>query len=244
MQLQNRTFLVTGASSGIGKAITESFLTEGAKGIGVSRTPGQKSENYFPLALDVTAPNASEQMFTESKKLYDRSPDIVVINAGKGMQASVTSADIEKLTALLDLNVRAAFELSQVAAKQMIETRKQDKNIPLDIIILGSISGKQISPWSAAYGATKAAVGSFAEALRREVCNHMIRVTLLEPAIILSGFQDSAGYSDEWHKTVNEKFGPLLMPEDLARLVTFIVSQPSHVHLSVSTLRPTRQDYP
>lgn len=101
-----------------------------------------------------------------------------------------------------------------------------------DIIIIGSVVGRNISPFSAVYGATKFAVHALAEGLRREVGTKGIRVSLVEPGILLSGFQEAAGYSDTMVSTFTEKFGPLLIGEDIANTIHFMISQPPHVHIS------------
>jgi NADP-dependent 3-hydroxy acid dehydrogenase YdfG len=113
-----------------------------------------------------------------------------------------------------------------------------------DIVIIGSVVGRHISPFSAVYGATKFAVHALAEGLRREVAPKGIRVSLVEPGIVISGFQDNAGYSDEMVQTFENRFGPLLHGDDVANAIHFIVSQPPHVHISDIMVRPTRQDYP
>jgi len=111
-------------------------------------------------------------------------------------------------------------------------------------VIIGSVVGRHISPFSAIYGATKFAVHSLVEALRREVGPKGIRVSLVEPGIVVSGFQDAAGYSGDLVHTFEDKFGPLLHGEDIANAIHYIVGQPSHVHISDIMVRPTRQDYP
>ena len=113
-----------------------------------------------------------------------------------------------------------------------------------DIIIIGSVVGRNISPFSAVYGATKFAVHALAEGLRREVGPKGIRVSLIEPGILISGFQEVAGYSDATVSAFNEKWGPLLIGEDVANTIHFMVSQPPHVHISEIMIRPTRLDYP
>ena len=79
---------------------------------------------------------------------------------------------------------------------------------------------------------------------RRELGPKGIRVSLVEPGLLLSGFQAEAGYSDELVQNFKDKFGPLLIGEDVANTIHFIVSQPPHVHISDIMVRPTRQDYP
>ena len=65
-----------------------------------------------------------------------------------------------------------------------------------------------------------------------------------EPGIVLSGFQDAAGYNDAQVKHFHGNFGSLLIGEDIANAIHFVVSQPPHVHISDIVVRPTRQDYP
>jgi NADP-dependent 3-hydroxy acid dehydrogenase YdfG len=80
--------------------------------------------------------------------------------------------------------------------------------------------------------------------LRREVGPKGIRVSLVEPGIVVSGFQEGAGYGDALVAQFNARFGPLLYGEDVANTIYLIVSQPPHVHFSDIVIRPTRQDYP
>jgi NADP-dependent 3-hydroxy acid dehydrogenase YdfG len=106
------------------------------------------------------------------------------------------------------------------------------------------VVGRHISPFSAVYGSTKFAVHALAEGLRREVGPKGVRVSLVEPGIVISGFQAAAKYSDEMVYTFDEKFGPLLKGSDVANAIHYIVTQPPHVHISDIIVRPTRQDYP
>ena len=113
-----------------------------------------------------------------------------------------------------------------------------------DVVVLGSCVGVNVSPFSGMYGATKFAVGAAAEALRREVGARGVRVTNIRPGIVASEFQDVAGYDAENFGQATEKFGTVLTPEDVARTIGFVVSQPPHVHVNELTIRPVGQDYP
>jgi NADP-dependent 3-hydroxy acid dehydrogenase YdfG len=94
------------------------------------------------------------------------------------------------------------------------------------------------------YGSTKFGVHGLTEGVRRELGPKGVRVSLVEPAFVVSEFQGVAGYKDEWFKGVLEKFGPVLEPSDVARMVSFIVGQPPAVHVGNVLVRPTRQEYP
>jgi NADP-dependent 3-hydroxy acid dehydrogenase YdfG len=144
---------------------------------------------------------------------------------------------------LVEINI--ADNLIQKAAQKMVGIQQNAyPKSAADIVIIGSTVGRNISPFSAVYGATKFAVHALAEGLRREVGSKGVRVSLVEPGAVLSGFQAAAGYSDELVNSFHEKFGPLLIGDDIANAVLHIVTQPPHVHISDIVVRPTRQDYP
>ena len=82
-----------------------------------------------------------------------------------------------------------AAYLMRSAAKIMVEKQSGD------IVVLGSVSGHNISPFSGFYGSTKWAVAAIAESLRREVASRSVRVTTVKPGIVESEFQEAAGYT-------------------------------------------------
>jgi NADP-dependent 3-hydroxy acid dehydrogenase YdfG len=112
-----------------------------------------------------------------------------------------------------------------------------------DIVVIGSVAGHNISPFSAFYGGSKFAIAAIAEAFRREVASKKVRVSVVKPGIVLTEFQQVAGYSDSFYTNI-EKFGKVIDSKDVARAITFIVSQPAHVHINEMVIRPTGQDYP
>ena len=94
------------------------------------------------------------------------------------------------------------------------------------------------------YGSTKFGVNSLAEAARRELGPSGIRVSLIEPGIVKSEFQGVAGYDEQKFGELMDKFAPVCVPEDIARTIGFIVTQPAGMHVCDVVIRPTRQDYP
>jgi len=111
-------------------------------------------------------------------------------------------------------------------------------------VAISSVAGHNISPFSGFYGSSKWAITGMAEALRREVCGYKVRVTTIKPGIVLSEFQEVAGYTQENFGKGVQKYGDLLLPADVARVILFVVTQPQHVHLAEVVIRPTGQDYP
>ncbi len=247
-----RIAIVTGATSGIGEATARAFVGAGYAVIGNGRTATklraierELGDAFHGVEGDAADAAVIERLFTAARDRYGREADIVVANAGRGLGGSVRNADLSRFEEILRLNVQGVLALMQQAAQRMVAA--QERGYPTtaaDIVVLGSVVGRNVSPFSAVYGSTKFAVHSLAEGLRREIGPKGVRVTLVEPGIVVSGFQDGAGYDDAQVQHFHEHFGPLLQPDDIARAIHFVVSQPPHIHVSDILVRPTRQDYP
>ena len=247
-----RIAIVTGTTSGIGEATMRKFVAGGFGVVGNGRN-GEKLaalEKELGPAFCGVAGNAADstvlkRLFTMARERFGREADIVVANAGRGLGGSVKDADLVQFEEVLRINVSGALALIQQAAQKMVEIQQQAfPKSAADIVIIGSVVGRHISPFSAVYGASKFAVYALAEGLRREVGPKGVRVSLVEPGAVLSGFQAGAGYSEEMVNTFHEKFGPLLIGDDIANAIYHIVTQPPHVHICDIVVRPTRQDYP
>ncbi len=246
-----RIAIITGATSGIGEATARRFISSGYGVVGNGRNAEKLRalEKEFGAAFcgvagDATDSTVLERLFASAIERFGKPADIVVANAGRGLGGSVKDADLSEFEAMLKINLTGTLALLQKAAQKMVVEQTGYAKQAADIVIIGSVVGRHISPFSAVYGASKFAVHSLAEGLRREVGPKGIRVSLVEPGIVISGFQDGAGYSDEMVKNFEDRFGPLLHGEDVANAIHYIVSQPPHVHISDLMVRPTRQDYP
>lgn len=258
--LANRIAVVTGASAGIGLAVAEDFLAQGARVV----LNGRRAEKLRDVtdrlnsmgmgrAIGV-AGDASEQltidaMFAGAVKQWGAEPDLIVVNAGRGLSGSVITSDQSQWEEMIRTNLLGAARLMRTAAERLTaDMEKRDggkwQSRARDIIAIGSVVGRHVSPYSSMYGSTKFGVHGLAEGLRRELSPKGIRVTLVEPGFVVSEFQGVAGYKDEWFRGVVEKIGPVLQPADVARTISFVCAQPPYVHMSDVLLRPTRQDYP
>jgi len=247
-----RIAIVTGTTSGIGEATARKFIAAGFGVVGNGRNTDKLAglgdelgAAFCSVAGDAADPAVVEELFAKAEDRFGRPADIVVANAGRGLGGSVSDADLTQFGEVLNTNVGGVAVLIQKAARQMVAV--QEKAFPdaaADIVIIGSVVGRHISPFSAAYSASKFAVHALAESLRREIATKGVRVSLVEPGAVLSGFQAAAGYDDAVVDTFRENFGPLLIGDDIADAIHHMVTQPPHVHISDIIVRPTRMDYP
>lgn len=248
----SRIAIVTGATSGIGEATARKFAAAGFGVVGNGRNvpvlaaiEKEIGPAFCGVAGDASENIVLEQLFAAARERFGKPADIVVANAGRGLGGSVKDADLSQFDDLIKINVTGTLALLQKAAQMMVDGQQTAyPKSAADIVIVGSVVGRHISPFSAVYGASKFAVHALAEGLRREVGPKGVRVTLVEPGIVLSGFQAVAGYGDEMVHGFHDKFGPLLMGGDVANAIHYVVTRPPHVHISDIVVRPTRQDYP
>lgn len=254
---------MTGASAGIGEALAREFVEEGCKVVANARREDRLeqlratlgSQAVSTVAGDCAEPAVIERLLDTARASFGGSraseADLVVINAGRGLGGTALTSDESQWDDLIRTNIIAAARLIRAAGKRMLEVESGEVRHdgvwlrrPRDIVILGSVVGRHVSPFSSFYSCTKAAVQTLAEGTRRELGPKGIRVTLVEPAFVTSEFQAVAGYSPQWYQQMVEKFGPMLTPRDVARTIVFLASQPANVHISDVLIRPTRQEYP
>jgi NADP-dependent 3-hydroxy acid dehydrogenase YdfG len=111
-------------------------------------------------------------------------------------------------------------------------------------VAIGSVVGRNISPFSGFYGSSKFAIGAIAEGLRREVCSHGVRVSVVMPGIVVSEFQQVAGYNEDNFGNWIAQFGKLLDPQAIAEGIRWLLTLPPHVNVNEIMIRPTGQSYP
>ncbi len=197
MEYKGQRALVTGASSGIGAVFARELARRGADLVLVARSEGKLAaladelRGSYGVAADVAAadlakPSAAAEL-AESLLARDLQIDILINNAGFGLFAPVYEADPAVLADMVRLNVEALVDLTRVYLPGMLD---RDRGT---IVNVGSTAGFQPVPYMAVYGATKAFVLSFTEALWAETRGTGVRVTALCPGSTDTGFFDVAG---------------------------------------------------
>ena len=184
--MQNKIAIVTGASSGIGKATAERLASAGYKVYGTSRRGAQPGFQPFTmLPLDVTSDESVEAAVNEVIRLEGRI-DLLVNNAGFSVgPAGAEEVSIEQAKAIFETNF---FGLIRVTRAVVPHMRRQGSG---RIINIGSVLGFLPAPYMAFYAATKHAVEGYSESLDHELRTRGIRVSIIQPAYTKTGFESN-----------------------------------------------------
>jgi|GEM_PF-61456 len=264
--LAGRVAVVTGASAGIGEAIARDLASAGARVVinarraerleALAREINAGAHGGSPRCVSVAGDAAEQavidQMLNTAKRAFGAEADLVVVNAGRGLNGSVLTSEVAQWDEMVRTNILACAALMRAAGKRMMTRFTPEQcglggpwlQSPCDLVVIGSVVGRHVSPFSSMYGGTKFAVHGMVEGVRRELGPRGVRVTLIAPGFVVSEFQQVAGYEQAWFQGVKERIGPPLDPADVARAVAFVAQQPAHVHVSEVMVRPTRQEYP
>lgn len=228
-----RHILITGATSGLGRAIVENLEPEDrAICIGRDRAALDdlaKLPNVLEaLSCDLRDPEACHAVFA------GRKVDVLINNAGVlPSRAGFVDLPGDAIDAMIDVNFRVVTHLTQGFLKQLAP------GAPGHIAFIGSSAGRYPHPGAAVYGASKAAISLFADALRAELADRYIRVTEIAPGRIRTNlYRDAIG--DDASRELYDEYEPL-EPEDVARAVLYAISAPPHVDVSRIEIMPVGQ---
>lgn len=248
--LSGKTAIITGASSGIGRATALILAQAGAAVVIQARRKYRLDELASEISdqggkvLTVRGDagiQADIDLLLESALAWKEGGckyDIVVVNAGHGLAGGVLSSNESRWQELYQINVLGAAYLMRRVGQYMVQQKRGD------IVAIGSVVGRNVSPFSGFYGSSKFAVAGLAEALRREICMHGVRVSTVMPGIVLSEFQEVAGYDKENFFNTVDQFGKLIEPWDIAEGIYWLLTMPPHVNINEIMIRPTGQNYP
>ncbi|MCG8619903.1 MAG: SDR family oxidoreductase [Desulfobacterales bacterium] len=190
MQTQPKVVLITGCSSGIGKALSIALHDRGCRVVATARRPETladlKAKGMAVYGLDVTDADQAKQV-VETVVKDEGGIDILVNNAGYALIGPAIELPRDELIQQFDTNVVAPMVLASLAAESMKEKGQGM------IVNIGSISGITTTPFSGAYCASKAALHALSDALRIELSAFGIHVMTVQPGAIQSDFGNAAG---------------------------------------------------
>jgi NAD(P)-dependent dehydrogenase (short-subunit alcohol dehydrogenase family) len=182
---EQRVVLVTGASSGIGRATAGLLARSGYRVYGTSRKPQADTlDGFMLLPLDVTD-DASVAQCMQTIIAQTGRLDVLVSNAGATLPGAVEMVDVEAVQTLFETNYIGTVRVIRAALPHLRASRGK-------IIIVGSGLGLAGMPFQAHYSASKHALEGLAEALRQEVAPLGVRVSIVEPGFVQSGIYDAS----------------------------------------------------
>ena len=242
--LKGKVAIVTGASSGIGKAIALALAESGAK-VALAARRAEKLKalaeqitsfggEALVVTTDVTDPAQARTMIDHTVDLFGQL-DIFVSNAGlvsgPGPFVGSSPSDWKKM---FDVNVLGALYGLEPAIAAMKE------NGSGHLLIVSSGAGRWLYPGAPIYSGTKFALSNIAEMVRRELAAEPIRVTVIEPGIVMTEIFENMG-SDAKDAAINASGGEPLEPSDIAEAVLFAATRPARVNINVLTVYPSAQ---
>lgn len=193
MTMNTKTVLITGCSSGIGRALTEEFLRHGYLVYAAARNTESlanlTSEHLIPLQMDV---NNADDITRVATTIRERSGHLhcLINNAGYAAMGPVAELSSVSLQQQFATNVFAPVALTK-ALLPLLQAGQNEKH-PAQVVNIGSVSGILTTPFSGAYCATKAALHALSDALRMELAPFNIQVITVQPGAIQSKFGDNS----------------------------------------------------
>jgi NADP-dependent 3-hydroxy acid dehydrogenase YdfG len=242
--------LVTGASSGIGEATAKGLAAEGAAVAVAARRVdrlealAREIEDAGGRALvvesDVTDRAQAEALVERTVAGLGRL-DTVVNNAGVMLLGPAAAAPIEEWERMVDLNLKGLLYVAKAALPHLLKYADEQPRRVTDLVNVSSVAGRRARAGSAVYNATKHAVGAFSEALRQEVTERHVRVSLVEPGAVTTEL--SSHNRPEVLEAIKGTFGKIerLEADDIADTISYIVTRPRHVAINEILVRPTEQ---
>lgn len=238
--LSGKVALVTGASSGIGRALAKMLVREGATVVLAARS-GERLEALAAelgkdrasfIAVDLAKADDTDRMIAETLERHGRI-DILLANAGIYVPGDIIENDPADWDQMISLNVSSVFRSVRAALLGMSERGEGD------IIVTSSISGHQALHWEPVYSATKHAVQSFVHGVRRQAAPFGVRVGEISPGVVLN---ELWGYNDQASIDAKVATKEGIRSQDVADAVHFMLTRPPNVTIRDLVILPQNQD--
>lgn len=225
-----KTVLLTGASSGIGLATGIRLAQEGYRVFGIGRCFDDAlsyPEEFHQFVCDITGTKELQKLLLRLKEEFHCiAPDVVIHNAGVGYYGLHETLNDEAIQNLVRTNIEAPMVLTSLVLPFM----KQRGNG--QFIFVSSVTSRKANTYGCAYGATKAALLSFANSLFEEVRKHNIKVTTLLPDMTDTALYRNADFAAD--ETA------CLFAEDIADMISYVLSAKEHLNLTELTVQPQK----
>lgn len=231
--LSGKVAVITGASSGIGLAVARELHSHGMQLVLTARSADRLAQIQSELQAatvygDITDPALPQKLLETALSTFGRC-DVVLNNAGMIESGPIESINIDKVCEMVRVNVEAAYRVAYTFIRHF---KAQGQG---HLINMSSVLGTKVRPTSGAYAGTKYAVEALSEALRMEVAGTPLAVTCIEPGLVMTQLHR------DWpvHPSESMNISQPLQPEDIARCVSFILSQPAHIRIPRLMILPS-----
>ena len=240
---KNKTALITGATSGIGKATAHEFAKHGIKLILCGRRQERldtiksslfKQTDVITLNFDV---RDKIEVFNAIKSLPEsfKHIDILINNAGNAHGLDpIQDGKLDDWDAMIDINVKGLLYVSKAVIPQMIERNSGH------IINIGSSAGREVYPKGNVYCASKHAVAAITEGMRIDLNPYEIKVSSINPGLVETEFSQVRYKGDAVADTVYKGY-KALQPKDIADIIYFAITRPQHVNIADLLVFPSAQ---
>jgi len=238
----NKVMLITGATSGVGKALAEHYYKKNYKLIlvGGSKEKVDKQSKKFKkntlfICADLTKSKDVKRIISDSIAKFKKI-DILIANAGLYEPDKIISGNPDRWERVISVNVTSVFRLVNLVLPHM------KKNKFGDIAITSSISGHQAIHWEPIYSASKHAIQSFAHGLRTQVSKNNIRVISIAPGMIMTELWDLDPIKDKKYIDSMIKKGNALDVEEVVSCFDFALSRGRGANIRDLVILPTNQN--
>ncbi|WP_163526170.1 SDR family oxidoreductase [Halobacillus ihumii] len=240
-KLTNKTAIITGASSGIGKSIAKHLADEGAHVVLAAR----RAERLQQLAddvetqynvrakvveTDVTKRADVENLVKETKDDFG-SIDIYINNAGVMLLSFLKNDHVDEWEQMVDVNIKGVLYGVHASLPEMLAQEGGH------IVNVSSVAGHEVFPSSTVYSATKYAVKALSMGMEKELSRSGVRVTNISPGAVDTELTDHITDGDVLDMFKKQEMTPL-NSEDIAKAVAYAVTQPSYVNVNEVIVRP------
>ncbi|MDX6406914.1 MAG: hypothetical protein QOH70_4369 [Blastocatellia bacterium] len=231
--LANKVVLVTGATSGIGHAVAVKFASASASVVALGRDQAAlrevetavKNSGGEPLTLtaDVTNSDEGARAIDETINRFGRL-DVLVNAAGHISSGSIENTALSAWDAMMDVNLRAVFQLMQAAVPHLIKTKG-------NIVNVSSVTGLRSFPGVLAYCVSKAGVDQLTRCAALELAPKGVRVNAVNPGVVVTEIHKRGGMSEAdyekflEHSKTTHPLGRVGNPEEIAELIFYLASE-------------------
>ncbi|MDT6985317.1 SDR family NAD(P)-dependent oxidoreductase [Streptomyces lusitanus] len=239
--LKDQVALVTGASSGIGRATALALSKAGATvALAARRTDrleelaAQAPGEMLVLETDVADHQQVREAVARTVERFG-ALDVLVNNAGLMLNSPIHGADITEWTRMVGTNLLGSMYTVHAALPHLLASKGT-------VVQISSTAGRTASATSGVYAATKSGINAFSEALRQEVTEQGVRVVVVEPGFVSTEL--TTHITEPAIQAMAKDMAAAMRtldPEDIAEAVLYAVSQPAHVAVNEILVRPTDQ---